>query len=168
MMCIEEHSHTYIIILHTMYTKEKIAELIDEITFQLRDFCHCSLSTSHIANGIFLCNPEFSSKVTLNGKIILPEDRNTSELKKDLIKWVSTQPCLEVFGVQLEVEKTCLFMLSDRDDEECSETSTDTDNAHSNNNDKIIGLSVGLGAVSLLALVLLVLLLCCAKHRCRR
>ena len=155
--------------LQDEYTKEKIAELIDEITFQLRNVCGCSLSTSHIANGVFLCDPEFSSKVILNGKIILPEDRNTSELKKDLIKWVSTKPRLEVFGIHLEVEKMCPFTLSDMDDEECLETSTD--NTHSNNNAKTIGLGVGLGAgltCTLLAIVLLlVLLFCCAKH-CRK
>lgn len=80
--------------------------------------------------------------------MILPEGRNESVLKRNLIKWVSTNPRLDILGEQLEVEETCLITLSDMGDGECSKTPND--NA-SHQDFRLLGL------LSLLVLVVLVL-----------
>lgn len=99
------------------------------------------------------CHDGSSSKVIFEGKIILPEGRNASEVKTQFIKWVSTNPQLNILGVQLGIDEMCHI-----DDEEC--LTTYNPNASSPMG-VILGVTLGVGIPGIIVIILVVW-----KHRC--
>ena len=81
--------------------------------------CDCHIPANHIANARMICEEEDLSKVVFQGRMIITEDRSSSQLADDIASWVSTDPHLVIRGVQLEADKTCSTILSNLGDPKC-------------------------------------------------
>jgi len=81
--------------------------------------CDCHIPANYIADERMICEDEDPSKVVFQGRMIITEDRNSSQLIDDIAKWVSTDPHLVIRGVQLEADKTCSTILSELGDSKC-------------------------------------------------
>ena len=80
---------------------------MDEITSKLSTFCGSYIPANYIVDGVLSCDDPSSSTVIFKGILILPEGRNASEVKTKFTKWVSTNPHLNILGVQLKVDEMC-------------------------------------------------------------
>ena len=98
-----------------------------------------------------------NEKVVFQGRLILPEDKNASEVRDVLTQWVSTNPSLTIQGVKLEVDGTCPVIISDFDGVECT-----TNKEQSQNNLAIVlGPTAGVLATILAVILLVILVIWC-------
>ena len=108
-----------------------------------------------------------NEKVVFQGRLILPEDKNASEVREVLTQWVSTNPSLTIQGVKLEVDGTCPVTISDFDGVECT-----TNHEQSQSTLAIVLGPTTAGVLAIILLAVIVIILWCMwpkiKNCCQR
>ena len=82
---------------------EKSVDMVREITKGINQSCHCQFTSDYIGDGRVLCDQEACHRAVFQGRIISTKDRNSTELLKDLERWMSANPTVVVQGEQVQV-----------------------------------------------------------------
>ena len=82
---------------------EKMEDLAREISRGIEQFCSCKFPSDYITDGRLTCDETNPDLVLFQGRLISTNDRDSSDLAKDLEKWVSNKPTVVVQGERVPV-----------------------------------------------------------------
>lgn len=123
---------------------EKLSDIANTIALHLSTFCSCDIPANHIADERMDCVDE---SIVFQGRLIIPNDKNSSELREILTQWVSTNPSVVIQGVKLEGIDTCPVILADFETEGCASGTKHHENT----------LGIALGSVFGILIIILII-----------
>jgi hypothetical protein len=100
---------------------DKVEEFIDQMSLELSKYCTCHIPVDNFAAERLICEQEDYSKVVFQGRLIVVEHKNTSDLQQNLKEWTATDPHIVIQGVQLEADPYCSVELTELRESECAE-----------------------------------------------
>ena len=100
----------------------KIEDFIDRISVEFSKTCDCHIPAENFADERLICETKRTDKVVFQSRLVVTDDKNTTELLADIIKWADTNPHVVVQGIQLNVDKNCSVELMELGDGECIST----------------------------------------------
>ena len=129
--------------------------MVNEITSGIEQYCHCVFPKDHITDTKFLCDNDQQDIATFEGVIIGTDERDSVNLREDLVAWAANKPSVSIQGQQVQVVNP-----GNNDD---SEKDSDATSA-------AIGISIAVIIVVLLAfaVVIAVVIILYSKHKSKR
>ena len=103
---------------------EKIEDFIHETSLQLSKDCNCHIPVEHFANERLICEVKNTDKVVFQSRLVITDEKNSTELLESLKGWVATDPHIVVQGIQLQVDQYCSVELDELGNGDCISTTT--------------------------------------------
>ena len=121
--------------------------------------CGCGFTSSNILEERFVCfTPQSPHHVTYRARINRTSQATTEQLVTFIQQWVMTSRSILIQGVQLNIDRTCDFMISTFDEVECSEDTPTTESDVATTimammNDNTVAIALGSTAAAVLIII---------------
>ena len=106
------------------------------IVSNINQHCQCGFSRENVTNGVFRCFPASPQAVTFRAVLHGGTKASSSELSSYIEQWIGNDITIPIQSILINVDSSCMVVISSFDDGECQ---IDSEKHTNNSSSAVIG-----------------------------